>query len=522
MWKTFVLQQRLNEVNILEQTAVRHLNKKQMMTVFAKKRSKQYQQEGYKHAVNISNAFLLERGFAFALDTCIMFLPIALWELLMVMMLGGLMPVTLLTSIEVATFVLIVLSMFIFNPILSAKSGGQTLGRYFYDLKIVKKNHREASTTTLMAREIIGFSLPTLALFIFFNIIGVVAYWILNTVFLLLHPKHISIIDLFLGTRMVVLRNKKQTQAVQQPEIIEEKEIKNTIDLHIHSHFSDDGQYNVEEIFQMAAKQGLKTISICDHNSVKGNMIAKRMSELYHVDYVPGVELDCRYKETHLRVLGYFVNFSSEIFAHLENESLKREKNASLRRVEAFEHFSGIQINVDALLDKNRFQKITGEMIASQVLNNETLREHPLLQPYLFGDKKDDPITAMNQDFFVKGAPCYVEVRHPKLEDVLDIIQLTNGIAVLSWAKDTLAQGEELFEEICEKGIEGIEVFTPYYTSSEMAELLKFAKDHKLLVTAGSDFHGASRPDIALGETNCPIEAEKLVAQFIEVRKGKA
>lgn len=506
----------------MEQTAVRHLNKKQLLTVFAKKRSKQYQQEGYKHAVNVSNAFLLERGFAFALDTCVMFLPIALWELMLLMMFGGLMPVSLLTPMELATFALIVISMFTFNPLLSAKSGGQTLGKYFYDLKVVKKNHREASTTVLMAREIIGFSLPTLVLFIFFNVVGVFAYWFINFLFLLVHPKHISIIDLFLQTRIVVLRSKKAAVVKQPEEEIAETLPQTTIDLHIHSNFSDDGQYNVEELFQMAAKRGLKTISICDHNSVKGNMIAKRMSELYHVDYVPGVEIDCRYQDVHLRVLGYFINFSSDIFAHLENESLKREKNASLRRVEAFEHFSGIQVNVEALLSKNRFQKISGEMIAAQVLNNETLNEHPLLQPYLYGNKKEDPIHHMNQDFFEKGSPCYVEVRHPKLEDVLDIVHLTGGIAVLSWARDTLAEGEELFEEILSKGIDGIEVFTPYYTTKEMAELLKQAKDHKLFVTTGSDFHGATRPEIALGETNCPPEAEKLVAQFIDVHKGKA
>ena len=190
------------------ETSTRHLSRRQLASVYRRKQSKYYQQEGYRYALNVSNAFLLERIFAFALDTCVMFLPIALWELCMLLMFVGVIPVILLNGLEWATLIALVISMFTFNPLLSAKSGGQTLGKYFYDLKVVKKNHKEASHVTLIAREIFGFTIPALLLFIFFNIIGVIAFWILNFLFLLIHPYHISIIDLFLNTRFVVLRTK--------------------------------------------------------------------------------------------------------------------------------------------------------------------------------------------------------------------------------------------------------------------------------------------------------------------------
>ena len=512
-----------NEVNGLEKLTPRHLNKKQLVTVYLKKRSKQYQTEGYKHAYNITNAFLLERIFAFALDTCIMLLPIALWELLLLMILMGLVPVALLKPLELLTFALVGVSMFTFNPILSAKSGGQTLGKYFYDLKVVGKDHKETSSFVLILREILGISLPTFLLFLYFNIIGVFAYWILNFLFLLVHPKHISIVDMFLGTRIVVIRQtgrKELPMSAPSPQQIPmEEEIKKpstTVDLHIHSNFSDDGQYNVEELFQMAQKKGLKTISICDHNSVKANLIAKRMSDLYHIQYIPGVELDCRFNGAHLRVLGYFINASSDIFAHLENESLKREKKASLERVKAFENFSGICLNVNEFLEKNRFQKISGRMIAKYVLDKKELQDHPLLKPYRL---KEHPVEAMVQDLFIDGAPCNIEVRHPKLEDIVDIIHLTGGVAVLSWARETMMLGSEWLESILKTGIDGIEVFTPYYDLREMTALLKQAKDHKLFVTAGSDFHGKRRPEIEIGDTNCPKEAEIVIYDFLEAHQ---
>lgn len=42
------------------------------------------------------------------------------------------------------------------------------------------------------------------------------------------------------------------------------------IDLHIHSNYSDDGEYSPEEILLQCKAQGMELIAITDHNSVKG------------------------------------------------------------------------------------------------------------------------------------------------------------------------------------------------------------------------------------------------------------
>lgn len=493
----------------------RHLNKKQMAMVYRKKRSKQYQQEGYKNALFVTNAFLLERIFAFAFDTCMMFLPILLWELCMLLMFVGLFPIALLETIQMVTFVLMVISMFTFNALLSVKSGGQTLGKYFYDLKVVNKRRKETAPIKLIAREIVGFSLPTFVLFLLFNIIGVLAYWGIDFIFALLHPYHISIIDLFLGTRIVVLRERK-AEVIREEQTAPVSSAHTTIDLHLHSNFSDEGQYNVEELFQVASQRGLRMISICDHNSVKANLSAMRMAGLYHVSYIPGGEFDCRYHDTHLRILGYFIDSTNDIFIHLENESLKRERKASLSRVEMFTQLTGIDVDVNELLAKSRYQKISGEMIAAYVLEQPSSHEHPLLVPYLYGAKREDPIRSLDRDYFHEDAPCYVEVRHPKLKDILDIIHLSGGVAVLSGAVDVLAKGEDYFAEIIAQGIEGVEVFTPQYSTSEMALLLKLAKEHQLFVSCGSGFYGSHESDVHIGETGCPLEAEKIIREFFE------
>ena len=53
-----------------------------------------------------------------------------------------------------------------------------------------------------------------------------------------------------------------------------------------------------------------------------------------------------------------------------------------------------------------------------------------------------------------------------------------------------------------------------------MARLLKIAKAEKLFISAGSDFHGPSRPDRYLGVSGCPPQALKLVEILTQASEG--
>ena len=111
--------------------------------------------------------------------------------------------------------------------------------------------------------------------------------------------------------------------------------------MHIRSNYSDDGYYDVEEIFKQAKKLGLETISITDHNCARVNAAAPRFAKLYDIQYIPGVEFDCQYNGERLRILGYYIDWNQEIFNVLEQESLRREKEMSIERVKKFEQYSG-------------------------------------------------------------------------------------------------------------------------------------------------------------------------------------
>ena len=61
-------------------------------------------------------------------------------------------------------------------------------------------------------------------------------------------------------------------------------------DLHCHTKLSD-GTLGLEELIALAAKRGINTIAITDHDCLAGTVRAKIIGERNGVKVVPGVEL---------------------------------------------------------------------------------------------------------------------------------------------------------------------------------------------------------------------------------------
>ncbi len=486
-------------------------------------RSSDYDRYGRYVAQNFTRKNLWLRLVAEFGDIALMLLPVQLWLIVFILTSSGFVSVGLLNFVSIVTVVLMVIFMVIANTYLSAVFKGQSFGKIAMRLKVVNADNSECSRKTLILRELLGKALPMLACYAIFSLftngtLGVIVFLVLDGLLVFVDGRHRSIIDFILKTKVVCLNDqvrREDVEAVKPTETIIPK-TENTIDLHVISTFSHDGEVNVEDLLTRAKEAGLKTISITDHNSAKANHSAKSLAPLYGIDYIPGISIDCNYKGVHMRILGYFIDAADERFVTLEHENLMKEKASSVRRVHLFEEFTGIEIDTEQMLKGNRFQLASPELIARYVLNNVNYKDNKLFAPYITGNKKNKPIANFVKDFFAPGAVAYCPVAQPKVEDMIALVKATGGVVMLEDPMVYLKDYPEYISELLEQGVDGLEVFTPRQNKNDVKFLLRLVKHYNCAVSAGSEYHGPKRKEFILGHTTCPVNAERLVENFVE------
>ena len=101
---------------------------------------------------------------------------------------------------------------------------------------------------------------------------------------------------------------------------------------------------------------------------------------------------------------------------------------------------------------------------------------------------------------------CYVGDARQDAATVIKAIKESGGIAV--WAHPLGGEGEPLLSnvefksrlsELCKLGIQGLECYYSRYTNTQEDFLVQSARENNLLISGGSDYHGANK-NIALGE----------------------
>ena len=95
------------------------------------------------------------------------------------------------------------------------------------------------------------------------------------------------------------------------------------IDLHMHSKYSDDGEFKPIELVEKCHKRNIKIMAIADHNSVKAIAEAKKAANKLNITYIPAIEIDCTYNGIDLHVLGYGIDYHHEDFESLEKKYFK-------------------------------------------------------------------------------------------------------------------------------------------------------------------------------------------------------
>ena len=262
------------------------------------------------------------------------------------------------------------------------------------------------------------------------------------------------------------------------------EELKECVDLHVHSDHSD-GTYSVKELVAYAKEKGLKAIALTDHDTVSGVEEAVTEGRKKGVMVIPGIEISAGYNNGELHILGLNIDYKSEVFSDfiIECRNSREQRN---RRVAEKLCELGMKVSYDELIEKYPSATVTRAHFARYLHENGYVSSKKEAFDRFLGD----------------GKTAYIPRERITPKQAIDMIKKAKGHPVLAhpllykMGKDKL---DSLFDYLKTLGLEGIEALYSLNTPSDDERLAKMAKSHGLYITGGSDFHGSNKPDIDLG-----------------------
>ena len=254
------------------------------------------------------------------------------------------------------------------------------------------------------------------------------------------------------------------------------------LDLHIHTTASD-GSLTPTQVVQLARKKGFSLIAVTDHDTMGGVAEALEAGKKYNVDVVPGVEISSGVTlEVHM--LGYGMSPDHPVMKAMM-EDMRAARVERMERIIENLQKMGIPITVEEV------EAVAGGAIGRPHIA-QVLIAHGLVP---------DVRTAF-REYIGVGAKAYVERRKMTSEQVIANIRDAGGVPVLAHGGLLRISEVELnqwIDSMAKKGLMGLECYHNAHTP-QMERLLRAAAERNgLLVTGGSDFHGASRPDVEMG-----------------------
>ena len=120
-------------------------------------------------------------------------------------------------------------------------------------------------------------------------------------------------------------------------------------DLHMHTHFSDDGTYSPEELMELCAQNG-RARCRCFGSQLQppASHALCAMRPPWESNASPPVELDCTYQGIDLHLLGYWIDPDHPGFSQTEQAIQKQEQLAGEQRIQ-LAYSMGFQFDAEPL-----------------------------------------------------------------------------------------------------------------------------------------------------------------------------
>ena len=276
------------------------------------------------------------------------------------------------------------------------------------------------------------------------------------------------------------------------------------IDLHIHTTASD-GTFTPEEVVREASRLGLAAVAITDHDTAAGYARAAAEGEKRGLEVVPGIEISTKFRSA-VHILGYYIDVDSPALEEVL-EWMHRDREERNVKLCAMLRASGVDIDIERM--HARFGDLVGRPHFAEIM----------IENGMARDMNDAFERLLN-----KNKPYFIPRQFLPIERSIEIIREAGGTAVLAhpfqYRLDDAAL-RELIEHCMESGLEGMECRYSGYDAAQTAYLEALAAEYGLVRTGGSDFHGAIKGEIRLGEGKGGLNVPYAFLEELRSRRAK-
>jgi hypothetical protein len=255
-------------------------------------------------------------------------------------------------------------------------------------------------------------------------------------------------------------------------------------DLHTHTTASD-GTLTPDLLVAKALEAGLRALAITDHDSIEaiGPAIARaRDTDLI---VIPGVELSTAEDGVDIHILGYFVDTrDARLLQTLAG--LREARRARARAMVAALNRDGVSVRFDTVETLARGGAVGRSHVARA----------------LVADGHADSVADAFDRLLGRGRPYYRP--KPPTDPALAVASIVRAGGIPVLAHPGITGVDHLIPGLIEAGLRGLEAYHADHDEQQRRFYDSLARQHGLLVTGGSDFHGITNAGGDLGGVRMP------------------
>ncbi|HEY8736891.1 MAG TPA: PHP domain-containing protein [Candidatus Dormibacteraeota bacterium] len=240
-------------------------------------------------------------------------------------------------------------------------------------------------------------------------------------------------------------------------------------DLHMHSTVSD-GWRDPDEVAELAADHGVRVMALTDHDSFYGVTRAWAAAHRRGLGYLPALEVTTYPPNQMRHILGHGVNMEDRRLLAM----LRRTQGVLRRQTEAWIavlHDQGIGRELGLEAYQHKAMVMPGAVL-------KVVLQHRLMTEKDAWDSVRKAVDFMPADFYTPI---------PSPQEAIETIHGAGGLAVQ--AHPGSVPDQDLMKEVLPL-VDGLEVYTRRHKPEQIPVYEELARQHGLLMTVGTDFHG--------------------------------